>query len=133
MASGGSRMNQAEARYKFRSGLALAAYIVVLVFGVTFGLEAATPVRIALMLGTTLPFFWLAWEFQIYVRSLDEMQSLIEMRSAAIGFGLTLLMATFWGFGETFDILPDLSPVFVMPVAAMTHGLVRFIENRRLG
>lgn len=123
---------RAEQRYLWRSMMAMGLFLIAMLAlapqeGLPQWVAAGKTAVIA------LPLLWVAYEFQHYVRALDEMQGRIEMRAAAIGFGLALLIATIWGIAEGFGLVPRLSMALVLPLGVVLHGVVRFIQNRQLG
>ena len=123
----------AQRRYLWCSLTAMALFtIAVLVLSPhASGIERVQAISFTAL--TALPLIWVAYEFQRYVRALDELQSQIEMQSAAIGFGLALLIAAIWGLAETFNLVPRISLAMALPLGVALHGAVRQIRVWRLG
>jgi hypothetical protein len=128
----GGSSRRAEHRYLWRSMTAMGMFLIaMLLLGPRGGLGTLT--AMSMTIGVALPLVWVAYEFQHYVRALDEMQSRIEMQAAAIGFGLALLAAAIWGLAEGFGLLPSVSMALLLPLGVLLHGIIRFIQNRRFG
>jgi len=123
----------AQRRYYWRSLIAMAFFTIAVFVLAPDVSEIKRVPAIAFTALTALPLIWVAYEFQRYVRALDELQSQIEMQSAAIGFGLTLLIAAIWGLAETFNLLPSVSLAMTLPLGVVLHGAVRQIRVWRLG
>ncbi len=122
--------SRAERRYMWRTILAMAVFAVTVpILSTASGNGAIALLHTAIL---ALPILVVAYEFQHYVRALDEMQSGLELKAAAIGFGLTLVGLTIWSLAARFELVPAAEAAFALPVAVVLHSLVRFIQNRRL-
>lgn len=120
----------AERRYLWRTLLAMLIFALSVVFLARVDAVGITALVYSALL--SLPIIVVAYEFQYYVRRLDEMQSGLEMQAAAVGFGSTLVILTVWSLAAGFGVLPEVEPAFALPIGVVLHGAVRFIQNRRL-
>jgi hypothetical protein len=126
----GNRIDRVTRRYELRSGLAMAVFAILVIVLIPRFSEPNTLTALGLIALCSLPLIYTAYEFQRYVRGLDELQSRLEMQAGAIGAGLVLLLAAIWGFGEIFGLLPNVSPVFLLPVATVAHAIVRRVQGQ---
>ena len=126
----GNRIDSATRRYELRTGLAMALFAVIMVVLFPRPSESSLGLAIGLMSLCSLPLVFVAYEYQRYVRALDELQGRLELQAVAIGAGIVLLSAAVWGFGEKFDVFPDLSPIFLLPAALVVQAIVRRVQGR---
>ena len=85
----------------------------------------------ALTLLITAPLFWWAYEYQLYVRALDEFQSLLSLQAIAISAGAALLVGALWGVAEKFLGAPHLNAALLLPLAVLIHALAHSFLARR--
>jgi len=123
----------AQTRYIVLSLLAMAIFTLAILVLTPLASQNETLTAIGFTIVSTLPLILVAYEFQRYVRALDELQSQIEMQSAAIGFGLALLIAAIWGLAEGYNLVPRISIAMTLPLGVVLHGAVRQIRLWRLG
>lgn len=77
------------------------------------------------------PLFWWAYEYQRYVRALDEFQSLLSLQAIAISAGAALLVGALWGVAEKFLGAVHLNAALLLPLAVLIHALAHSFLARR--
>ena len=123
----------AERRYLVRTLAAMAVFALAML-----GLDRLLPepeggAALAVTLAIIAPLMFWAYEYQHFIRHIDEMLARLQLQGAAIAGGLALLLAAFWGVAETNGLLPDLNPALFLPVATAAHGVIMLIQRARMG
>ena len=125
-----NRIDGATRRYELRTAMAMAVFTAFVIAFLPRSAAPELPQAFGLILLCSLPLLYTAYEYQRHVRALDELQSQLEIQAGAIGAGLVLLLAAVWGFGEIFGVLPDLSPIYLLPVALVVQSIVRRVQGK---
>lgn len=80
----------------------------------------------ALALLPTLPTFYMIWAMGRYlVEETDEYLRYRMVRAAIMSLGMVLAIGIFWGFLETFEVVPHIWAWWVLPVWAVGLGLAQ--------
>jgi len=126
-----SKAVMARRRFVRRTTVAVLAFAALYV-----GLSALLPspaalAGLALAFVITAPLFWWAYEYQRYVRALDEFQSLLSLQAIAISAGAALLIGALWGVAEKFLGAAHLNAALLLPLAVLIHALAHSFLARR--
>lgn len=90
------------------------------------------PVLWFLALLPSLPILYLIWSMGRYlVEEQDEYLRMRQIQAGLIATGLLLVVATVWGFLETFGIAPHAESWWAVAVWALGQGLGGAIQNLR--
>jgi hypothetical protein len=121
-------MNPVIVRYNRRILAALMGYV----FGLGIALaiwnkyEPSGAVAFAIALLPTLPTFAMIWSMGRYlVEETDEYLRYRMVRAAIMSLGGVLGIGIFWGFLETFELVPHIWAWWVLPVWAIGLGLAQ--------
>ncbi|MCP9221955.1 hypothetical protein MKP08_04235 [Erythrobacter sp. LQ02-29] len=119
-------MSPAITRYTRRFVIASLGYMLGLGLAVTIAdrvdLSRAESFLIALL--PVLPIFGMIWTMGRYlVEEDDEFLRHRAIMASLIGLGLVLTLGTFWGFLESFEVVPHVDAWWVFPVWAMGMGV----------
>jgi hypothetical protein len=103
-------------RYQLRLGAAVAAYIVTLSAALRFvgsGEVTGLPAyALALLPGLSVAaMFWAIG--RLLVEESDEYVRMLMVRQALVATGLTLSLATMWGFLENFGLVPHVETFYI--------------------
>jgi hypothetical protein len=80
----------------------------------------------ALALLPTLPTFYMIWAMGRYlVEETDEYLRYRTVRAAIMSLGMVMTIGIFWGFLETFELVPHVWAWWVLPVWACGLGLAQ--------
>lgn len=94
--------------------------------------ELSRPVIFAISLLPALPTFAMIWAMGRYLaEETDEYLRHRTVISAVHGLGLVLSAGIFWGFLETFELVPHIWAWWVLPVWAIGMGLSRIWQKVR--
>ncbi|QWC56702.1 hypothetical protein F7D01_05970 [Erythrobacter sp. 3-20A1M] len=119
-------MSPAITRYTRRFVIASLAYMLGLGLAVTIAdradLSRGESFLIALL--PVLPIFGMIWTMGRYlVEEDDEFLRHRAIMASLIGLGLVLTLGTFWGFLESFEVVPHVDAWWVFPAWAMGMGV----------
>jgi len=119
-------MSPAIKRYTRRFVIASLGYMLGLGLAVTIvdrvDLSRGESFLIALL--PVLPIFGMIWTMGRYlVEEDDEFLRHRAIMASLIGLGLVLTLGTFWGFLESFEVVPHVDAWWVFPVWAMGMGV----------
>ena len=90
------------------------------------------PVLWLLAVLPSLPIFYFVWSLGRYLtEEQDEYLRMRQIQSGLFATGLLLVVATFWGFLETFGIAPHAEGWWAIAVWAVGLGLGNFIQGLR--
>ena len=93
--------------------------------------QPARPVMFAAALLPTLPALGFVWAvFRYLGRERDEYLRLRAASAALAGLGAVLVIGTFYGFMETFGLVPHVWAWWVLPVWAIGMGLGQMVQQR---
>lgn len=88
--------------------------------------EVGRATAFALALLPTLPTFYMIWAMGRYlVEETDEYLRYRTVRAAIMSLGGVLAIGIFWGFLETFEVVPHVWAWWVLPVWALGLGLAQ--------
>lgn len=88
--------------------------------------EVGRVTAFALALLPTLPTFYMIWAMGRYlVEETDEYLRYRTVRAAIMSLGMVLVIGIFWGFLETFEVVPHVWAWWVLPVWAVGLGLAQ--------
>lgn len=94
--------------------------------------EFSTPVTVVLSLLPALPTFGVIWAMASYLaEEKDEYLRHQAIARSLGGLGLVLSFGIFWGFLETFGVVPHLWAWWVLPVWAIGMGLAQLWQKVR--
>lgn len=80
----------------------------------------------------SLPIFYFVWSLGRYLaEEKDEYLRMRQIQSGLFATGLLLVVATFWGFLETFGIAPHAEGWWAIAVWAVGLGLGNFVQRLR--
>jgi hypothetical protein len=113
-------------RYELRTGLACAAYVVTLTAALRFvgggAVSGAPAVALALLPGLSVAaLFWAIG--RLIVEETDEYIRMLLVRQALFATGLTLGVATIWGFLENFNLVPHVETFYIAVLWFAGRGL----------
>ncbi|MBU7579080.1 MAG: hypothetical protein KAF27_01215, partial [Porphyrobacter sp.] len=84
------------------------------------------PLAVAIALLPTIPTFAMIWAMGRYlVEETDEYLRYRMVRAAIMSLGMVLAIGIFWGFLETFELVPHVWAWWVLPVWAVGLGLAQ--------
>jgi hypothetical protein len=88
--------------------------------------EPSGAVAVAIALLPTIPTFAIIWAMGRYlVEETDEYLRYRTVRAAIMSLGMVLAIGIFWGFLETFELVPHIWAWWVLPVWAGGLGLAQ--------
>ena len=88
--------------------------------------EVGRATAFALALLPTLPTFYMIWAMGRYlVEETDEYLRYRTVRAAIMSLGMVLVIGIFWGFLETFEVVPHVWAWWVLPAWAVGLGLAQ--------
>lgn len=115
-------------RYMRRFAPAMASYVV-LILGVSFWLKHAPPAAPLLYLAAilpALPLLVVIWAIGRYlVEEADEYQRALHVQSVLWGAGVTLALATVWGFLEMYARAPHVPAYWGFTLFCAAWGLAQ--------
>lgn len=122
----GSGTGPAAIRYTKRIGISSALYVLGLGIAITIDrrMELSTALAFAIAMLPVLPIFGMIWSMGRYL--VEEKDEYLRHRAAMAslaGLGLLLGVASFWGFLETFGIVPHAEGWWAVPIWAVGMGL----------
>ncbi len=122
----GSSNSAAAIRYTKRIGISSALYVLGLGIAITIDrrMELSTALAFAIAMLPVLPIFGTIWSMGRYL--VEEKDEYLRHRAAMAslaGLGLLLGVASFWGFLETFGIVPHAEGWWAVPIWAVGMGL----------
>lgn len=127
----GERQNRARpvtVRYNRRILSASMGYVLGLgiALAIWTSYEPSGPVAVAIALLPTIPTFAMIWAMGRYlVEETDEYLRYRMVRAAIMSLGMVLAIGIFWGFLETFRLVPHIWAWWVLPVWAVGLGLAQ--------
>jgi hypothetical protein len=122
------RSNAAIMRYNRRMLAASFGYVLGLGIAVALfnSVTLPTPAVFAIALLPTLPTFVMIWAMARYlVEEADEYLRYRNVQAALAGLGLMLVIGIFWGFLETFELVPHVPAWWVLPVWSIGLGIAQ--------
>ena len=123
-------------RYQLRLGAALAAYIVTLSAALRFvgGGEVTGVPAYALALLPGLSVAAMFWAIgRLLVEEADEYIRMLMVRQALVATGLTLSIATMWGFLENLGLVPHVDALYIAILWFGGLGVGAFYNRLTLG
>jgi hypothetical protein len=136
MTASGYDKNAMRRRYTWRIGISMAGYVITLLLAVFLiekrGLEGPLAIVAAL-----LPAIFVAGVFwamaRLLVEEQDEYLRSLLVRQLLVASGLTLTVATFWGFLEEFDLVPHVPAWYAILVFFAGQGIGALVNKLTLG
>ncbi len=126
MGPGCASNSAAAIRYTKRIGISSALYVLGLGIAITIDrkMDLTTGLGFAIAMLPVLPIFGMIWAMGRYlVEEQDEYLRHRASMASLAGLGLLLGVASFWGFLETFDIVPHAQGWWAVPIWAIGMGL----------
>lgn len=121
-------------RYNRRGLIWAFGYVAALFFAISVNdwLEPEGPLLWLIAVLPSLPILYFVWALHRYlVEETDEYLKMRYVGDALFGLGLLLVVATIWGFLETFKVVPHIQSWFVVPVWAIGLGLSQIVRRAR--
>lgn len=124
------------AALRYTKGIAVSSALYVAGLGIAVWLdrnrELEGPLAFVIALLPTLPIFGMIWVMARYLREeTDEYLRHLAMIGSLAGLALVLGVGSFWGFLETFDLVPHAPGWWAVPIWAIGMGLGRGIVTLR--
>lgn len=117
--------------YLIRFGLAMFAYVVVLIVSQLIAdVLADNPLRYVVVLLPIIPIMFAFAAFIVYIRQLDELQRRIEFEAFAFSAGITGMITFALGLMESAG-LPSVGLIWVFPMLVMFWGFGKIIAQKR--
>lgn len=127
-------LSPAARRYMKRFIPSMLLYVVVLA-GSLWGIGALKPqgpLLWALAVAPALPILMVIAVMGLFlIEETDELPRLVTAQSMLWGIGITLAVATVWGFLENADLVPHLSSFLMFPLFCAAMGLAQPFVWRR--
>ncbi|MBV7265410.1 hypothetical protein [Erythrobacter ani] len=127
-----------QAMVKYNRRILIASFGYVLGLGIAMAVwntyQPSGPVVFFLALLPTLPTFMMIWAMGRYL--IDEDDKYLRFRTvqaALISLGFVLAIGIFWGFLETFELVPHIWAWWVLPVWAIGLGVAQLVMKVRGG
>ena len=124
----------AHQRYVIRTMAFMAVYVAinVMAIGGVFDRIIGKPIAWALAVAVAAPVIGQIWATLSLMRESDEFVRAMTAKQFIVAMGLTMAVATIWGFGEEYAAAPHVSAWLIYPVFWGCFGLVApFIRNSR--
>ncbi len=122
------RSNAAIIRYNRRMLAASFGYVLGLGIAVALfnTMALPRPAVFAIALLPTVPTFVMIWAMARYlIEETDEYLRYRSVKAALVSLGLVLAVGIFWGFLETFELVPHVPSWWVLPVWALGLGVAQ--------
>jgi hypothetical protein len=129
-----SKMSPAARRYMKRFIPTMLLYVLVLVGSILAikRLHPEGPLLWLLAVAPALPILAVIWVMGRYlVEETDEFLRAMAVQAMLWGIGVTLALATVWGFLENADLVPHLSSFLMFPIFCGAMGLAQPFVWRR--
>ena len=122
-----------EHRYRLRTVVFMSSYVVFNAAAITGAFDSRQPPGTWFLgLAIAAPVVGQIWATLALMRESDEFVRGVTAKQFIVAAGLTLAIATFWGFGETFARAPHVQTWLIVPVFWAMYGLVSpFIKTSR--
>ncbi len=112
-------------KYRIRATLFMAAYIAVNVAAITGAFDnMKSPGTWFFSLVVAAPVIGHIWTFLIWMRDSDEFVRTLAAKRFIVATGVTLAIASIWGFMELYAKAPHVSAAMVYPLLWAAFGLV---------
>ena len=124
----------AHLRYVIRTMAFMTAYVAinVMAIGGVFDEVIGKPIAWALALAVAAPVIGQIWATLALIRESDEFVRAMTAKQFIVATGLTMAVASVWGFGEEYARAPHVSAWLIYPVFWACFGVVApFIRNSR--
>ena len=117
-------VNKASREYVAQFGLAMAAYVVVLLVSVEVlqRTSLSTPARALVALAPVVPTLFALLAFVRFLGRMDELQRRIHLEALGFSLGATGILTFAYGFLENAGF-PQLSYIWVLPVMVVLWGI----------
>lgn len=121
-------------RYNRRGLIWAFAYVAALFFAISINdwLKPEGPLLWTIAVLPALPIVYFVWALYRYL--IEENDEYLKMRyigQALFGLGILLIVATVWGFLESFKVVPHVESWMVVPVWAIGLGLAQVAHRLR--
>ena len=127
-------MTPAHRRYVGRTIAFMSAYVVVMLLAIGGALDDVKTATSGWVLAAaaSAPIVGQIWATLSLMNEADEFVRGLTARQFIVATGLTMALATFWGFGESFAGAPHVEAWFVYPLFWACFGLTApFIRSTR--
>ncbi|MEZ5680837.1 MAG: hypothetical protein R3E14_06015 [Erythrobacter sp.] len=133
-ANSGAGASRAAARYTI--GIMASSLAYMLGLGVAMwvwrNLEPSTELTWLLAMLPIIPIFWMIFVMGRYVaEETDEYLRHRAIMASLVGLGFVLAIGSFWGFLETFELVPHVPGWWSVPIWALGMGVGQFWQSRR--
>jgi len=119
-------VSTASRRYARRIMAAAFLYVVTLIGAIWLSKIGtySTPVYLLIAVAPSFPIVAMIWAMaRLLIEETDEYLRSRHIHHALIATGITLTLATVWGFLEQFNVVPHVASYWVFPAWAMSLGL----------
>lgn len=130
----GKSPTPAHRRYVVRTMAFMSGYValcIAWIFGAFDAIEGR-PVAWGLAAAITAPIAGQIWATLALMKDSDEFIRAVTARQFILATGLTLALATLWGFGESLEVAPHIPAWMIYPLFWACFGLVSpFVRSSR--
>lgn len=134
MASTRAQMPAPHRRYVIRTMAFMTGYVAINILAMTGAFDEiiGRPIAWGLALSIAAPVIGQIWATLALMRESDEFVRAVTAKTFIAATGLTLAIASVWGFGEEYATAPHISAWLIYPVFWASYGLVApFIRSSR--
>ena len=85
---------------------------------------ARAPGTWGLALVVSAPVFGLIWAHLSWMRHSDEFVRAVHAKRFIVAMGITMAIASAWGFLEIYANVPHISPALLLPVFYLAYGFI---------
>lgn len=112
-------------KYLIRAGLFLGAYVAMNVAAITGAFDGMKPRGAwGFSLVVAAPIIGHIWSYLVWMRDSDEFVRLLAAKRFIVATGVTLAIASIWGFMELYAKAPHVSAAMVYPLLWAAFGIV---------
>lgn len=120
-------------QYLIRTALFMGSYIAINLAAITGAFDDMRPPGTwGFALAVSAPIIGQIWSVLAWMRDSDEFIRALAARRFIVATGITLALASAWGFMELYATAPHVSGAFVFPLFCLAYGAVSpFIRSTR--
>lgn len=119
------KTNLVSKKYRIRTLMFMGGYVAVNVAAILGAFDdIKRPGAIVFALVVTAPIIGQIWSLISWMRESDEFMRALTAKRFIIATGITLALASVWGFMEFYAAAPHISAAMVFPLFCVAFGLV---------